>query len=411
MSVGVRCFQCKTELQGSGTGHQHASITGHTWQPGYYCTACEAMFSKHSDCEQHIEQVGVHGKRAPTKSFSAFTHRSSSSNASDRPPLKPVGRVPIVAAPKPGVSSSHVSDKASKTKCTVCQPPVTFLSRELLEEHLVRSSTSTNRCRNHLHELQNLQHHHHTSSSSVHPKCSDCGAGFLGDPERDTHRAQCPRAAAPVAQSTRCTSAPRSGLDGVSVASPSAGESGQNESKVLSGVGTTLEPSGLEVSSLPPNPSAMLSHHDTECIRGSCSDHRCIERAPSLLRTDVQGDTHEPPITKDQDSDSDVRVGLPQVNVALPKVDEGECKALSTCDGFPTPTTITVTLQGAQSTGANPLSFHCRSCLVDPSVDPVATLCGHIFCRRCILREFATRMCCPVCQRPSLIRLHGGVHS
>ncbi|KAI0748695.1 hypothetical protein C8Q80DRAFT_753712 [Daedaleopsis nitida] len=51
------------------------------------------------------------------------------------------------------------------------------------------------------------------------------------------------------------------------------------------------------------------------------------------------------------------------------------------------------------------MSFHCRACLNDP-VEPVTTMCGHLFCHSCIVQEIATRMCCPVCQEVFLVRLH-----
>ncbi|KAH9835428.1 uncharacterized protein C8Q71DRAFT_765837 [Rhodofomes roseus] len=52
------------------------------------------------------------------------------------------------------------------------------------------------------------------------------------------------------------------------------------------------------------------------------------------------------------------------------------------------------------------LSWYCRSCLKDPCDDPTATMCGHIFCHRCIVRELSERMQCPVCNRNFLLRLH-----
>ncbi|TFK92273.1 hypothetical protein K466DRAFT_659445 [Polyporus arcularius HHB13444] len=52
------------------------------------------------------------------------------------------------------------------------------------------------------------------------------------------------------------------------------------------------------------------------------------------------------------------------------------------------------------------ISFHCRSCLRNPCVQPVAAFCGHIFCHSCILQELSTKMCCPVCQRTFFVRLH-----
>ncbi|KAI0723727.1 hypothetical protein C8T65DRAFT_88577 [Cerioporus squamosus] len=55
---------------------------------------------------------------------------------------------------------------------------------------------------------------------------------------------------------------------------------------------------------------------------------------------------------------------------------------------------------------ATAVSFHCRSCLREPCVQPVATICGHIFCHKCIVQELSTKMCCPVCQKALLVRLH-----
>ncbi|OSD02700.1 hypothetical protein PYCCODRAFT_1389943 [Trametes coccinea BRFM310] len=52
------------------------------------------------------------------------------------------------------------------------------------------------------------------------------------------------------------------------------------------------------------------------------------------------------------------------------------------------------------------VSFHCRSCMHDPCVAPMATMCGHIFCTACILKELAKTGSCPVCGKLFLLRLH-----
>ncbi|KZT68410.1 hypothetical protein DAEQUDRAFT_333976 [Daedalea quercina L-15889] len=51
------------------------------------------------------------------------------------------------------------------------------------------------------------------------------------------------------------------------------------------------------------------------------------------------------------------------------------------------------------------VSWHCRSCLKDPCDEPTATICGHIFCHQCIMKELATSMACPVCKKMFLLRL------
>ncbi|KAI8982851.1 hypothetical protein BD414DRAFT_491340 [Trametes punicea] len=52
----------------------------------------------------------------------------------------------------------------------------------------------------------------------------------------------------------------------------------------------------------------------------------------------------------------------------------------------------------------DPTSWRCKSCLQQP-VDPVAALCGHIFCHSCIFNELADSMHCPVCKMVYLTKL------
>ena len=119
-----------------GTGQQHATRTGHTWQPGYYCTSCEALFSKHVECEQHVHQFGGRCKRAPTKSSTSLIHASSSSNTSGWSPM--LGR--RGTATGSGVSSPLL-------RCTMCRPPKIFVTQESLSNvsqsravHILRSN-------------------------------------------------------------------------------------------------------------------------------------------------------------------------------------------------------------------------------------------------------------------------------
>ncbi|KAH9911804.1 uncharacterized protein B0H18DRAFT_1058848 [Fomitopsis serialis] len=59
-----------------------------------------------------------------------------------------------------------------------------------------------------------------------------------------------------------------------------------------------------------------------------------------------------------------------------------------------------------QGRSADPgLSWHCRGCGKDPCEDPTATQCGHIFCYKCIVKEIAKSMKCPVCNKLFLLRL------
>ncbi|KAI9061476.1 hypothetical protein FKP32DRAFT_1759607 [Trametes sanguinea] len=61
--------------------------------------------------------------------------------------------------------------------------------------------------------------------------------------------------------------------------------------------------------------------------------------------------------------------------------------------------------QGACTQESKPLSWHCRSCLRDACVEPMATVCGHIFCLQCIIKELEVNSACPACNKVFLVKL------
>lgn len=91
------------------------------------------------------------------------------------------------------------------------------------------------------------------------------------------------------------------------------------------------------------------------------------------------------------------------------------------------PSHLTGTNAGIVESSAAPSTsgWVCRVCLDGPT-DPVATMCGHVFCHRyveevlnlkficvfnsscrsCITREISNNLQCPVCKKVMLIRLH-----
>ncbi|PIL24468.1 hypothetical protein GSI_14222 [Ganoderma sinense ZZ0214-1] len=205
-----------------------------------------------------------------------------------------------------------------------------------------------------------------------------------------------------MASSTQSTSAPRSTSDGFSSASP-GGSDGVSRYDTARASGPS-EVSSVAPSSPPLSPAEVARSHDE-------SDSTSMSDGISIVWDTLE--TLLPP----ENECSDTRVL--RDSAAPPRPGKGKGKALSS-NGAATPTTTTTgttTLEGEGSqrpshrTAAKPLplSFHCRSCLADPCVKPVATLCGHIFCHRCIVRELKTKMGCPVCQRPFFVRLDVGV--
>jgi hypothetical protein len=51
---------------------------------------------------------------------------------------------------------------------------------------------------------------------------------------------------------------------------------------------------------------------------------------------------------------------------------------------------------GRTGTGSVTFRLHCRICLRDPCEDMTATICGHLFCKRCV--DVLIARCC-VCER------------
>ncbi|OAX38468.1 hypothetical protein K503DRAFT_718149 [Rhizopogon vinicolor AM-OR11-026] len=66
------------------------------------------------------------------------------------------------------------------------------------------------------------------------------------------------------------------------------------------------------------------------------------------------------------------------------------------------PDLLEASLAGSPSTNG-PSRLHCRICLQDPCDDLTATMCGHVFCNRCIIDAVMTRSACPVCNAPTLL--------
>ncbi|TFK41498.1 hypothetical protein BDQ12DRAFT_387347 [Crucibulum laeve] len=54
-------------------------------------------------------------------------------------------------------------------------------------------------------------------------------------------------------------------------------------------------------------------------------------------------------------------------------------------------------------TSASTLLLHCRLCQKAQCEEITATMCGHIFCYRCITKEVINTSSCPVCEAPTLL--------
>ncbi|KAF9226369.1 hypothetical protein BS17DRAFT_543724 [Gyrodon lividus] len=67
-----------------------------------------------------------------------------------------------------------------------------------------------------------------------------------------------------------------------------------------------------------------------------------------------------------------------------------------------TPSVVTAELP-TSSTSTDTYRLHCRICQQDPCEDMTATICGHIFCKKCITQAVVANSECPVCKSVTLL--------
>ncbi|KAF8838954.1 hypothetical protein BDN67DRAFT_825710 [Paxillus ammoniavirescens] len=63
----------------------------------------------------------------------------------------------------------------------------------------------------------------------------------------------------------------------------------------------------------------------------------------------------------------------------------------------------TTTTAAGPSTSTITQRLHCRICRRDPCEEMTATICGHIFCKRCITQAVVAKSECPVCKSATLL--------
>ncbi|KIJ14570.1 hypothetical protein PAXINDRAFT_100049 [Paxillus involutus ATCC 200175] len=65
--------------------------------------------------------------------------------------------------------------------------------------------------------------------------------------------------------------------------------------------------------------------------------------------------------------------------------------------------TLITNVAGPSTSTATTQRLHCRICLRDPCEEMTATICGHIFCKRCITQAVVAKSECPACKSATLL--------
>ncbi|PPQ73717.1 hypothetical protein CVT26_010848 [Gymnopilus dilepis] len=85
----------------------------------------------------------------------------------------------------------------------------------------------------------------------------------------------------------------------------------------------------------------------------------------------------------------------------LDRIDRVASVGTQTAELSPLTPAVTTPPEPPREENKNPL--HCRVCLADTCDDITASMCGHIFCNRCIVDAVIKTNRCPVCMTPTLL--------
>ncbi|KAJ3551351.1 hypothetical protein NM688_g4754 [Phlebia brevispora] len=83
---------------------------------------------------------------------------------------------------------------------------------------------------------------------------------------------------------------------------------------------------------------------------------------------------------------------------------EGKIERVHPTRGAFSPLSSSTPEQGTAAGAKQNSPWVCRVCLKEPT-EPTATVCGHLFCNRCIISHLSKNFQCPVCRRSLLISL------
>ncbi|KAH9928504.1 uncharacterized protein BXZ73DRAFT_102344 [Epithele typhae] len=324
------------------------------------CHQCKATFKDISACEQHARDKGHKHMPAYMCSqggccvvFSDLTKRTthiqskkhqypSPETPNNQAGTSSGGVNPTLAAPGPSMSTSAPPKPPTSTLCEKCN--TTFPTPAALQQHY--------------------------TESTVHPTCRTCGMGFVSldvfykyeDDEPNATASPPSRASTPThpALSVRSSSSSHTKL----ATQPPPRWTDLNDYM------PAYSPHSAAPAS-PPTPRPTHSH--------SRAPTRTSVSASSSSSGPVRASAHEWPAYSDRTPTP------PPPSYGTRSRAHGDKPA-----GAAAPT----------------LSFRCRACQRSPCADPVATMCGHMFCHGCVLDAIAGTGACPECGKVFFIRLH-----
>ncbi|RPD71784.1 hypothetical protein L226DRAFT_168720 [Lentinus tigrinus ALCF2SS1-7] len=378
----------------------------------YACCECHEVLRGRDSWRMHRKNTG-HQTSVPEDA-------TGSTGSNDQVRWKPVPN------PRDGVKmgpsqndSREGSSERGKPICSVCN--TVFLSEELLREHL-RSFTSCNVCKVHLPPDWSLEAHYGTTD--LHPKCERCGLGFRDEEEFGWHIFEC---WSDVTEDVQSEPGPNPKLD--PYPEKDQGDTDAQEDRGPRWKGKApAQPFSFWRRNREPVVHAVLES-DSNTIAGRMSPappyagHTSdVLISPIASQTGPEvGDTHEVSGARPNDAhqrQSPAISHTPTINNpvqfhrnAREGLNESLQSMLATNNsilGRQPQSTSGVSSDTEQDARGEDISWHCRICLKNPCDKPVATMCGHLFCKSCIMLKMASSPSsyCPVCKKMFFLGLN-----
>ncbi|KAI0707513.1 hypothetical protein C8T65DRAFT_650767 [Cerioporus squamosus] len=325
------------------------------------------------------------------------------------------------------MNQTHYNNSPNHPKCETCE--IGFASERRYEEHLGNKRTC-HVCHVHLEIHENLDMHYR--DSQCHPRCSRCGRGFMTTLQYGMHLSECIGTtfahSSPAAKSnTLSLPTPEESVSGASVSDSALLETEQKEERMESSWATTPRPLHDEAT-----PAPSIDDSDaSEYHAGNGGAQR--DASPRPLTSVYCRGPATPSLPTDDDilEALDVRYGTEMASHVrhILRTEDVSTEVRPSADGSPLshpPAGETISshedLRSDSSMQQGPLrqtspstglhagmleaqSWHCRACLREPSNDTVATFCGHLFCRSCLMQMCRTDMRCSVCGQLFFLKL------
>ncbi|KAI0723716.1 hypothetical protein C8T65DRAFT_88384 [Cerioporus squamosus] len=444
MPAPTKCNQCKQVFRTLPDCEAHAASVGHQPHPAYFCDLCPELFTTQKQRSAHMQgtchttqsllQMTPQVQPPVPSTQSANFHRylcntcivllnseaarlehMQQTRHADFARLTPMngphagaGPTPPPSSPqRPAAASSspidreHATQGAASTSTTAALPHAPAVEDQPTDHSTISTMENTRceKCKVSFNDSNELQMHFNKSVKN-HPHCRTCDLGFASITSWVAHKSTCPPPGSSPEEATRdqAHSIPSS----VSAMSSRLSQNGRSSRSVTTDATD--------------NTPATLLMSETSTTRGSnwLADASIRSQAGGIWPTSSRGpastynrsrDGGRAASTAASSAESEDR-RLPEASVntrsaasasiqdwqrGVPSQTKTKSIAVSSRTSTPTPTRS---------------SFHCRSCARDPCIEPVATVCGHLFCHSCIVHEIETKLCCPVCQKAFLVRLH-----